>query len=185
MTPTTDNDDESVLGTYVATDVDEGDRTAGDAVDTTKVKLSLGGDDAGAFKLGCMTETLRRRAQVRGRSPNFESPADADGNNVYKVSIIATDDDGATGKRDVTITVSNIDEAGTVSLSPIQPAIGRPLMATLTDPRRRRKQPQVAVVQRHQPDGYGTDAIDDATTDHVHAEGYGSCGRGRPRDADH
>ena len=129
-TDNTPNVDETVVGTYVATDVDEGDRTTAlDAVDPTKVKLSLGGDDAGAFKLDADDGELRFAA-----TPNFESPADADGNNVYKVSIIATDDDDATGKRDVTITVRNIDEPGTVKLSHIQPAIGRPLMATLTDP---------------------------------------------------
>ena len=124
----TDND-ESVLGTYVATDVDEGDRTDQNAVDTTKVKLSLGGEDAGAFKLDADDGELRFAA-----SPDYESPVDTDGNSVYKVSIIATDDDDATGKRDVTVTVSNIDEPGKVELSNIQPAIGRPVVATLTDP---------------------------------------------------
>ena len=130
---TTGTDESTRIGTYVATDVDEGDRTTSpDAVDTSKVKLTLGGDDAGAFKLGDIN-TDGERALRFAPSPNHESPTDADGNNVYKVSIIATDDDGATGKRDITVTVNNIDEPGKVTLSHIQPAIGRPLMATLSD----------------------------------------------------
>ena len=71
------------------------------------MKLSLGGDDAGAFKLDADGNGELRFAA----SPNYESPADADNNSVYKVSIIATDDDGAMGDREITITVRNIDEA--------------------------------------------------------------------------
>ena len=44
-------------------------------------------------------------------SPNFESAADEDTNNVYEVTVNAS-----AGTLDVTVTVTNVDESGTVSL---------------------------------------------------------------------
>ena len=61
-------------------------------------------------------------------SPNFESPDDADINNVYKVTVSASG-----GTLDVTVTVTNVDEAGVVTLDKPQPQAGRTLTASLTD----------------------------------------------------
>ena len=94
--------------------------------------------------------------------PNYEVPTDrlddtnndddADagedpaGNNVYKVTVrfgaggedgAAADDDYAgddLGEIDLTVTVTNVDEKGSVSVSPRQPQVGTTLTAILTDP---------------------------------------------------
>ena len=66
-------------------------------------------------------------------SPDFETPTDADTNNIYQVTVQAS----AGGEMDevaVTVTVTNVDEDGTVTLSPMTPVVGVALTATLTDP---------------------------------------------------
>ena len=66
--------------------------------------------------------------------PDFENPSDADRDNVYEVTIMVTDKEGALGEKSVRITVTNVDEMGTLTLSPEQPRNGMPVVATLTDP---------------------------------------------------
>ena len=72
--------------------------------------------------------------------PTTKAPADAGANNVYNVTVMATDDgvgnDGRsklTAMREVTIMVTNEEEDGTVSLSTRQPKIGVPITASVTD----------------------------------------------------
>ena len=109
------------------------DGDAGDDVDD--LTLSLSGDDADAFELGPITDVATgRRVLTFEAAPNFEAPTDADGNNVYKVTVVATDDEGLTGEQAVTIIVTNVDETGAVTLSSIQPQAGVALTATLRDP---------------------------------------------------
>ena len=67
-------------------------------------------------------------------------PADAGSDNVYNVTVVATDDgvdaDGENemmAMRDVVITVTNVEEAGTVTLSAQQPKAGVELTASVTD----------------------------------------------------
>ena len=74
-------------------------------------------------------------------SPNFEALGSADGDNVYEVTVKAASTDGAADSTeksttvDVTVTVTNIDEDGTVTLSASQPRIGIEIMAnTPVDP---------------------------------------------------
>ena len=72
-------------------------------------------------------------------TPNYEMPADSNGDNVYMVTVVATDagvdsNNKMTAERAVVVTVTNVDEAGTVTLSSEQPKIGIPLTATLDDP---------------------------------------------------
>ena len=65
-------------------------------------------------------------------APNFEDPDDAGGNNTYEVTVEARDAlDTAT--QDVTVNVTNVDEAGRLALSSGQPLVGTELTATLTD----------------------------------------------------
>ena len=66
-------------------------------------------------------------------SPNYEMPGDADGDNVYKVTVGATDDDRNRGEMDVEVKVANVDEPGMVTLSTVQPRVGIALTASLTD----------------------------------------------------
>ena len=133
---TTDVTEEpTVLGTYtVDADTDE---DAGDGI--SAITLSLGGADGGLFSLtdtDALGGTENNNTYELGfrESPNYESPADADGNNKYHVTVITADNEGATSERALVIEVMNVDEDGKVTLSTTQPAVGQPITATLTDP---------------------------------------------------
>ena len=121
------------LGTYVAEDDDEADMGEGNVP-----KLSLAGDDAAEFVLSdpiADDETNAGAVELRFKAkPNFEAPTDANQDNAYKVTIVATDKKGLKGTKDLTVEVMNIDEPGSVGLSNIQPGVGQAITATLTDP---------------------------------------------------
>ena len=101
---------------YVATDPD-----------TTPVAWSVSGADAGKFSI--VDGLLAFMA-----APNYETPGDANGDNVYEIMVVATDNEGATGMMSVTVKVTNVNEPGNVALSSVQPRVGVALTATLTDP---------------------------------------------------
>ena len=64
--------------------------------------------------------------------PSFEKMDSADGDNVYEVVVRVTD--GKTNSSEtVTVTVENVPEAGTVTLSQRRPQEGIPITAGLTD----------------------------------------------------
>ena len=67
-------------------------------------------------------------------APNFEKPADADKDNVYEVTITATDGNANMATRDVKVTVTNAEEAGTVKLSQPRPRAGLAMTASYSDP---------------------------------------------------
>ena len=104
---------------YAATD-DEDD------VGAVAVVLTLSGTDAAAFSLLEGVVTFKAL-------PNFEAPKDAGKDNVYNITVVATDSDGQTDEMDVIVTVTNVEEDGTVTLSPLQPRIGSLVTATLSD----------------------------------------------------
>ena len=96
----------------------------------------LEGEDAGEFQLiGTVGRTL-----VFTTQPDYENPADADGDNVYKVTIVAIDNRGGIGRFDVCIAVMNFNEAGKITLLDgdgnelVQPRAQGPITASLTDP---------------------------------------------------
>ncbi len=66
--------------------------------------------------------------------PNYEDPQDANRDNVYEVTIRVVDGDGLSGEKSVRVTVMNVEETGTLTLSPEQPDDGMPVIATITDP---------------------------------------------------
>ena len=66
-------------------------------------------------------------------TPDYEMAADANTDNVYEVTVVATVV-GMSGTRDVKVTVENVDEGGTVTLNRTAPRDGVPVTATLTDP---------------------------------------------------
>ncbi len=74
--------------------------------DAASATWLLGGADAGDFSLS-NSGVLSFRT-----SPNFERPADADTNNVYEVTVTANDGTN-TVMRDVTVTVTDVEEQGT------------------------------------------------------------------------
>ena len=83
---------------------------------------SLSGPDAGGFKISEDGELTFKS------SPNFESPADTGGDNVYNVTVSRSG-----GSLDVVVTVTNVDEMGSVSLDDLQPQAGASVSATLRD----------------------------------------------------
>ena len=111
--------------TYTATDDEDG-------VSVTAVVLTLSGADAADFDLTDGNDDGTYDLAFK-QSPNYEDPADAGTDNVYNITVVATDSDGQTDMKAVTVTVTNVDEAGTITLSALQPRVGIPLTATLTD----------------------------------------------------
>ena len=94
--------------------------------DGDPIEWSLAGDDAGDFKIS------DDGALEFKDSPNYESPADKNLNNVYLVTVQASSG-GQTATEDLEITVTDEDEPGKVTLSKPQPQVGRDLTATLSD----------------------------------------------------
>ena len=105
--------------------------------DDDTVSLLLNGDDADAFKLVDRDGAVGAET-VHGltfkEAPNYEKPTDANKDNAYKVNVVARDDAGHRSETSVTVVVTNVNEPGSVTLSSIQPAVGTPLTATVTDP---------------------------------------------------
>ena len=66
---------------------------------------SLSGPDAGLFTIDAVTGELRFSAV-----PNFEAPADAGGDNVYDLTVTASDGDGNRADQAVVITVTDEDD---------------------------------------------------------------------------
>ncbi len=113
---THEENSDSALGAYEASE--------------TQARLSLTGDDASHFRLsgGMLSFST---------APDYENPMDADTDNTYKVTVMATHMAyGQTymAEQMVTVTVTNVDEMGMVSLSSMSPSVGTEITAMLTDP---------------------------------------------------
>ncbi len=65
--------------------------------------------------------------------PDYENPTDDGDDNVYDV-IVRAGDGTTTETIDVAVTVANVDEPGMVTISPLRPKLGRPLVASVADP---------------------------------------------------
>ena len=109
-------DSGSFVESYFATDP-EGDT----------IGLSLVGTDSGDF------EELGGGVLRFLTTPDYEAPADSNRDNTYLVRVEATDGRNV-GTLDVTVNVTNVEEAGSISLSSRQPQAGTRLTATLSDP---------------------------------------------------
>ena len=108
---------------YTITDEDTAD-------DATDLKWSLSGADASKFEL---TTTGATRTLSFKDAPDYESPGDSVRDNVYQVTVVVTDSEGNAAERPVTVKVTNMEEAGVVELSTLQPRINFAITATLTD----------------------------------------------------
>ena len=69
---------------------------------------SLLGADASKFSI---PETGATRTLSFKANPDYESPGDSGGNNVYEVILVVTDSKGNTDEQNVTVKVTNIEEA--------------------------------------------------------------------------
>ncbi len=79
------------------------------------IAWSLTGPDANDFSI---SET---GALTFNRAPDFESPEDADRDNVYELTVIATDDEGYTDRVSFTIAVTNHNEGVEPTISTRRP----------------------------------------------------------------
>jgi Ca2+-binding RTX toxin-like protein len=108
--------------TATATDPDAG----------TTLSYSLSGTDAALFNINSATGVVTFKA-----SPNFEAPADAGGNNVYDITVTASDGTLSNAKA-VQISVTNQNEGPTVTSGAAatfaENATGTVYTATATDP---------------------------------------------------
>ena len=109
---------------YTATDEDGDDDAA------TGLTWVLSGADASKFDI---TTTGATRTLSFENAPDFESPGDSGRNNVYAVTVKVTDTKGNSDEQDVTVKVTNVEEAGMVTLSTLQPRVDFPVTATLAD----------------------------------------------------
>ena len=68
--------------------------------------------------------------------PDFERPSDADSNNVHALTVRATPSSRGLSplSRTVAVTVTNVNEAGAISLTPPRPKVNQPITARLSDP---------------------------------------------------
>ena len=118
----------TAVGTITATDAD---------ADT--LTYSVGGTDAAAFNQVFSLDTGAGAITVKtGASPDFEGKAS------YSVTLRVTDGEDASGNAQgtptiddtvaVTINVTDVEEEGTISLSPATPAVGFNVTATVNDP---------------------------------------------------
>ena len=121
---TEDTPNTADVGTYTATD----DEDVNDKPAPKALTWSLSGADADDF---CITAAGVLQFV---NPPDYEAPTDTGGNNRYEVTVVVTDSEGNTDSEAVTVTVTNVKEAGKVTLSSRQPQNGINLTATLTDP---------------------------------------------------
>ena len=89
------------------------------------IAYALGGADAGLFEVDSSTGQI---TVGDGTTLDFKTTAS------YEVRVDARDPRGGRDEIDVTISVTNVDEPGAVSLSSTEAAFGTELTATLTDP---------------------------------------------------
>ena len=67
-------------------------------------------------------------------TPDYESPGDANRDNDYELTVVVSDGKGNNDEHEVTVSVTNFAEDGTVELSTLQPRVGVALTAELDDP---------------------------------------------------
>ena len=141
-------DSASIMVTITVTDMNEGpDITGEDTIEypenrTSSVETyrasdperagtitwSLAGTDAALFDISS------NGALTFKEKPNYEMAVEDGEDNMYAVTVQATDADRRMGTKPVTVEVTNVDEPGVVTLSARQPMAGVPLTATITDP---------------------------------------------------
>ena len=82
-----------------------------DAGVTFSLSTTDGGADNGLFTLDSVTGELAFTA-----APDFENPADADGDNVFEVQVTATDAGGLTDLQDISVSVTDVATVVTLTV---------------------------------------------------------------------
>ncbi len=114
---------DTTVGTYEA--------VAAAGTDAAMTAWTLSGADADDFMVDPATGAST--ALKFASAPDFESPADADMDNTYMVTLTATVGN-VTDTHDVEVMVTNADEMGTVTVTPTMAVANTQLTASLTDP---------------------------------------------------
>ncbi len=96
----------------------------------------LSGPDAGLFRI----EAGALRLSVR---TDFETPGDADGDNLLQLILVRADAGGAAVP--LAVRVTDRDEPGRAALAPLRPAVGEPVTVALSDPDRDDDAPALSV----------------------------------------
>ena len=108
--------------TYTASDPEEG-----------SVTLSLSGADATKFDLNDLASVVVGSKVLAFKDkPDFEMPGDSNRDNVYQVTVVASDGVNS-AMRHVIVKVTDMEELGIIKVTPLQPRVGTALTATLTD----------------------------------------------------
>ena len=89
--------------------------------DGDAIEWSLSGPDGDVF-------TIKGGVLAFRNPPDYEDPRSATGGNVYRVVLMV-----GHSTHDVAVTVTDMDEAGTVGIDRPQPQVDRPLSASLLD----------------------------------------------------
>ena len=119
------------VGTFTVTGADE---------DVDEVTWAISGTDASHFDISTPKGALRlidtsdtATGLKRPKMPDYESPDDTGADRSYSITLTATVG-GVDATLAVTVAVTDVDEPGAVSLSPVRPKVGTALTATLSDP---------------------------------------------------
>ena len=99
--------------------------TAEDDDTDDTLSYTLGGTDGGFFTIVSTSGQIQTMTQ---QTYDFETKP------TYSVTVTANDNNGGTATKDVTITLTDLDEAGTVTLPPTQPVARVDVTAILADP---------------------------------------------------
>ena len=111
-----------VVATYTASDPE-----------SASVTMSLSGVDASKFELNDLASPVAGSKVLAFKdNPDFEMPGDGNQDNVYQVTVVASDGVNS-AMRDVIVKVTDMAEDGTIEVAPSQPRVGTALTATLTD----------------------------------------------------
>ena len=107
--------------------------SATDPDTSTTLTYSIAGTDAALFNINSSTGAVTFKS-----APNFEAPADAGANNVYDITVTASDGSLSSAAQAVAITVTNVNEAPSITsgatASFAENATGTVYTASATDP---------------------------------------------------
>ena len=113
--------------------------TASSEEDRAGIEWILGGTDRDHFSIDSPPGALRFALQavaprIFSEPPDFEAPVDPDAANTYELTLLAEAGSSVTDTHTFTVTVTDVDEEGALSLSSTRPALGTVLTAVPTDP---------------------------------------------------
>ena len=113
--------------------------TASSEEDRAGIDWVLAGTDSDHFSIDSPPGALRFALQavaprIFSEPPDFEAPVDGDAANTYELTLLARAGSSVTDTHTFTVTVTDVDEEGALSLSSTRPALGAVLTAVPTDP---------------------------------------------------